>query len=40
MTRPIAVHPYSLLYAVSGEDLRVLAVMHHKRRPFYWCRRG
>ena len=32
--------PYSLLYAVAGEDLRVLAVMHHKRRPFYWRRRG
>ena len=28
--------PFSLLYRPDGEDLRVLALMHHRRRPGYW----
>ena len=28
--------PYSLIYLVSGEEIRVLAVAHHSRRPGYW----
>ncbi len=28
--------PYSLLYSVVGSDIRLLAVSHHRRRPFYW----
>ena len=28
--------PYSLLYSVRERDLRILAVMNQKRRPFYW----
>jgi toxin ParE1/3/4 len=28
--------PYSIIYIVSGEDLRILAVAHHSRRPGYW----
>jgi len=28
--------PYSVLYAATGERLRVLAVMHQRRRPGYW----
>ena len=29
-------YPYSLMYSVSESAVRVLAVAHHKRRPFYW----
>lgn len=28
--------PYSLVYTVSGEDVLILAVAHHSRRPGYW----
>lgn len=28
--------PYSLLYVVEPESIRVMAVAHHKRRPRYW----
>lgn len=28
--------PYSLLYSAEGTQLRVLAVMHHSRRPSRW----
>lgn len=28
--------PYSVIYAVRGGDLFVLAVAHDKRRPGYW----
>ncbi len=28
--------PYSLLYSIREEDIRIVAVMNHKRRPFYW----
>jgi plasmid stabilization system protein ParE len=28
--------PYSLVYTVSGEEIRILAVAHHNRRPGYW----
>jgi plasmid stabilization system protein ParE len=31
--------PYSLFYCVRGEEIRILAVAHHQRRPFYWDRR-
>lgn len=30
---------YSLIYTVSGEEIRVLAVAHHNRRPDYWAGR-
>jgi len=29
-------YPYSLMYSVTESAIRVLAVAHHKRRPFYW----
>jgi toxin ParE1/3/4 len=32
--------PYSLIYTVSGEEIRILAVAHHSRRPGYWRGRG
>ena len=28
--------PYSLIYNVVDQQLRVLAVAHHSRRPGYW----
>ncbi len=28
--------PYSFLYSVKVDQIRILAVAHHKRRPFYW----
>ncbi len=28
--------PYSLIYTVSGDEIRILAVAHHSRRPGYW----
>ena len=31
--------PYSLVYIVSGEEIRILAVAHHSRRPGYWAGR-
>ena len=31
--------PYSLVYTVSGDEIRVLAVAHHSRRPGYWASR-
>jgi toxin ParE1/3/4 len=34
--RPIAKFPYSLIYSVRPNTIRILAVAHHKRRPFYW----
>ena len=31
--------PYSLIYTVFGEEIRIFAVAHHSRRPGYWRRR-
>lgn len=28
--------PYSIIYHVTAEELRILAVAHHRRRPGYW----
>lgn len=28
--------PYSLLYRVCDDHVRILAIAHQKRRPFYW----
>ena len=28
--------PYSVLYSVLGERIRILAIASQKRRPFYW----
>ena len=32
--------PYQLLYRVAGDEVRILAVMHKRRRPSYWTERG
>ena len=31
--------PYSIIYQVAAEELRILAVAHHRRRPGYWTQR-
>ncbi len=31
--------PYSVIYMVSGDQLRIMAVAHHNRLPDYWRRR-
>jgi toxin ParE1/3/4 len=31
--------PYSLLYRLVEEQVRILAVAHHKRKPQYWVDR-
>lgn len=28
--------PYNILYSVRSEEIRILAIAHQKRRPFYW----
>ena len=28
--------PYSIVYTVTPEVIRILAIAHQKRRPFYW----
>lgn len=32
--------PYSIIYQVTVEELRILAVAHHRRRPGYWADRA
>lgn len=32
--------PYALLYTVTGDELRILAIMNLKRRPGYWVGRS
>ena len=31
--------PYGVLYRIKGNQVRILAIMHQKRRPFYWQNR-
>ena len=40
-TRRIVIHhyPYSIFYWAAGDVLRILAIAHHSRRPFYWAGR-
>ena len=28
--------PYSLIYTVAAEEIRIFALAHHSRRPGYW----
>lgn len=32
--------PYSVMYSVVDDHIRVLAVAHDRRRPYYWSGRG
>ena len=31
--------PYSVIYSISGDEMRILAVAHHSRRPGFWRNR-
>lgn len=31
--------PYSVIYQITADELRVVAVAHHRRRPGYWTKR-
>ena len=31
--------PYSIIYRVNDNRIQIIAVMHQKRRPFYWKQR-
>lgn len=37
---PVRRFPYKLIYAAEPEGIVIVAVAHHKRRPFYWRRRS
>ena len=32
--------PYSILYRINPGHVRILAVAHHRRQPFYWLQRS
>ena len=36
---PLRKFSYSIVYYVLGEELRVIALAHHRRRPSYWSGR-
>lgn len=36
---PLQGFPYSLIYRLRGDTVRVIAVAHHSRRPGYWAER-
>ena len=36
---PLRRFPYSAIYQVTAEELRIIAVAHHRRRPAYWADR-
>ncbi len=31
--------PYSLVYRIQGENIQVIALAHHKKRPRFWAKR-
>jgi len=36
---PLRKFPYSIIYYVRDEQLRVIALAHHRRKPSYWAGR-
>jgi plasmid stabilization system protein ParE len=36
---PLRRFPYSIIYYVMGEELRVIALAHHRRKRAYWTGR-
>ena len=37
--KPLKRFPYNLIYAAYQDRIRIVAVAHHKRRPYYWIKR-
>ena len=39
--RMLALHnfPYSLVYRLQHDEIRIIAIAHHSRRPGYWAGR-
>lgn len=33
---PLRRFPYSIVYSIDGDDIRVLAVAHQRRKPGFW----
>jgi len=31
--------PYSIIYQATAEEIRIIAVTHHRRHPSYWANR-
>jgi plasmid stabilization system protein ParE len=31
--------PYEIIYRIRPTEIRILAVTHHRRRPYYWAYR-
>jgi plasmid stabilization system protein ParE len=31
--------PYGIIYRIRPAEIRILAVTHHRRRPYYWAYR-
>ena len=36
---PLRRFPYSVIYYIKGNELRVIALAHHRRKPGYWAGR-
>lgn len=36
---PLRTFPFSIIYYVRSEELRVVALAHHRRKPEYWAGR-
>jgi toxin ParE1/3/4 len=36
---PIGRYPFSMLYRVEGDAVRISAIAHHGRKPKYWRKR-
>jgi toxin ParE1/3/4 len=36
---PLRKFPYSIIYYIRDEELRVIALAHHRRKPGYWTGR-
>ena len=36
---PLRRFPYSIIYYVKADELRVIALAHHRRKPDYWAGR-
>ena len=36
---PLRKFPFSIIYYIHGNELRVIALAHHRRKPEYWAGR-